>query len=171
MSPAGQPLADFGARFLAYLIDSAILTVAALIVAVGPAIAVLLALLPRLTDGTDPYAADPVTPALFFLIGFGVELGILVVTLGLAYLYYVEAMYRSGQTVGKKAMKIRVIPLDPRAVLTRGTAAKRYLIQFVPSAFVPFFGLLDGLWQLWDKPFQQTLHDKVAQTVVIKVLP
>jgi hypothetical protein len=29
--------------------------------------------------------------------------------------------------------------------------------------------LIDGFWQLWDKPFQQTLHDKAAQTVVVKV--
>ena len=28
---------------------------------------------------------------------------------------------------------------------------------------------VDGLWQLWDKPYLQTLHDKAAQTVVVKV--
>jgi RDD family len=31
------------------------------------------------------------------------------------------------------------------------------------------FGLLDSLWLLWDKPHRQCLHDKVADTVVIKV--
>ena len=36
---------------------------------------------------------------------------------------------------------------------------------------MPFFSYLDGLWQLWDKPFLQTLHDKAAQTVVVKVWP
>jgi uncharacterized RDD family membrane protein YckC len=77
LSPAGRPPADFGARFLAYLIDSAILTVAALILAVGPGIAVRSALLPRLTDGTDQSAAGPVPPEFFFLIGLGVEAGVL----------------------------------------------------------------------------------------------
>jgi hypothetical protein len=28
---------------------------------------------------------------------------------------------------------------------------------------------VDGLWQLWDKPFQQCLHDKAAGTVVVKL--
>ena len=40
-------------------------------------------------------------------------------------------MYRSGQTVGKRAMKIRVVPIDPAATLTRAMAAKRYLVEFV----------------------------------------
>ena len=34
---------------------------------------------------------------------------------------------------------------------------------------MPFLSYVDGLWQLWDKPYQQTLHDKAAKTVVIKV--
>ncbi|MEU3454082.1 hypothetical protein ABZ671_10820 [Micromonospora sp. NPDC006766] len=29
----------------------------------------------------------------------------------------------------------------------------------------------DGFWQLWDKPWQQCLHDKFAGTVVVKVAP
>ena len=41
--------------------------------------------------------------------------------------------------------------------------------QHIVGAVVPFLSWLDGLWQLWDKPYQQCLHDKVAQTVVVKV--
>jgi hypothetical protein len=33
----------------------------------------------------------------------------------------------------------------------------------------PLAGFGDGLWQLWDKPWQQCLHDKFAGTVVVKV--
>ncbi len=29
------------------------------------------------------------------------------------------------------------------------------------------FLLLDDLWPLWDKPWQQALHDKAAKTVVV----
>ena len=68
-------------------------------------------------------------------------------------------------------MKIKVVPLAPGATLTRGMAAKRYLVEFPGGIFVPFFSYVDGLWQLWDKPYQQTLHDKFAQTVVVKVAP
>ncbi len=53
--------------------------------------------------------------------------------------------------------------------LTRGMAAKRYLVENVAGMLVPFLVYLDGLWQLWDKPYQQTLHDKFARTVVVKV--
>jgi uncharacterized RDD family membrane protein YckC len=85
------------------------------------------------------------------------------------YVYYVEMMYRSGQTVGKKVMKVRVVPIDPHGTLTRTMAAKRYVVEFIGGIVIPFFSYLDGLWQLWDKPYQQTLHDKYAQTVVVKV--
>jgi hypothetical protein len=66
-------------------------------------------------------------------------------------------------------MKIRIVPIDPSRQLTRGMAAKRYLIEYLAGSLVPFFSYVDGLWQLWDKPYQQALHDKVAQTVVVKV--
>ena len=29
------------------------------------------------------------------------------------------------------------------------------------------FTLVDCLWPLWDKPWQQALHDKAAKTVVV----
>jgi hypothetical protein len=35
--------------------------------------------------------------------------------------------------------------------------------------FVPGLYYLDGLWQLWDKPYQQCLHDKWPRTGVVKV--
>jgi uncharacterized RDD family membrane protein YckC len=97
------------------------------------------------------------------------EGGIFLFALVVQYLYEVEMMFRSGQTVGKRVMKLRVVPIDPNRRMTRGAAATRYLVQFVVGIFVPFFQLLDGLWMLWDKPFLQTLHDRAAQTVVVKV--
>jgi hypothetical protein len=42
-------------------------------------------------------------------------------------------------------------------------------VQSLAPQFIPFLGLIDGLWQLWDKPLQQCLHDKAAQTVVVKL--
>jgi uncharacterized RDD family membrane protein YckC len=117
----------------------------------------------------DPYGPQPdlfgdfVGPLLL------IELGLVLLVLAANYVYYVEMLYRSGQTVGKRVMKVRVVPIDPAAILTRTMAAKRYLVEFIGGGFIPFFSFLDGLWQLWDKPYQQTLHDKFAQTVVIKV--
>jgi len=66
-------------------------------------------------------------------------------------------------------VEIRAIPLPPGAPLTRGAAAKRWGVYQIVGAIVPVFSWVDGLWQLWDKPFQQCLHDKAAGTVVVKL--
>jgi uncharacterized RDD family membrane protein YckC len=170
VSPGGQPLADFGNRLLAYLIDAAILVGVTMIVAL-PAFLIFFFTVVRQTveetapDGTVPDA----NVGAIVLGGLALELGLFVFVIAATYVYTVELMYKSGQTVGKRVMKLRVIPLDPADRLTRGMAAKRWLVQYVAGTVVPLFSYLDGLWQLWDKPYLQTLHDKFAQTVVIKV--
>jgi uncharacterized RDD family membrane protein YckC len=167
LSPAGVPLAEFSQRLLAYMIDGALLSAVAFVVAV-PAFVVLFTRLPA----PDLYATEPSLDTVFsdfFLPVLLLELGIFVLLLLLYYVYAVEFMHRTGQTLGKKAMKIRVVPIDPSRRLTRGMAAKRYAVEYLGGSFVPFLSYLDGLWQLWDKPYQQTLHDKAAQTVVVKV--
>jgi uncharacterized RDD family membrane protein YckC len=168
VSPAGAPLADFGTRLLAYLIDAVLLSVVSMVFFVPAAVLVFR----RLDDSMEIYNDTDPTPFFkdFFLPLLLLELGYFVLIVALRYLYEVELMHGSGQTLGKRIMKIRVAPIDPAARLTRGMAVKRYLVQFVAVIFVPFLGLVDGLWQLWDKPYQQTLHDKAAQTVVVKVL-
>jgi uncharacterized RDD family membrane protein YckC len=170
LSPGGQPLADFGARFLARLVDIAIMTVAAMVVILPPTLIFFFTTVRRTIDETAPDGTiPPDTGRHLFGVALLLELGIGLFILAAYYVYEVEMMYRSGQTVGKKIMKIRVIPIDPAARLTRGMAVKRYLVQFVAGTIVPLFSYLDGLWQLWDKPYLQTLHDKFAQTVVIKI--
>ncbi|MBU2663213.1 RDD family protein [Actinoplanes bogorensis] len=171
LSPGGVPLAEFPQRLVAYIIDSVLLSVVAMIVAI-PAFIVLFRSFPdpvTYTDNSEPdfnvFFGDFLVPLLLL------EAGLFVLMFLLYYVYVVEVMYRSGQTLGKKIMKIRVVPLDPEGKLTRGMAAKRYLVEFVAGGLVPFFSWVDGLWQLGDKPYQQTLHDKFAQTVVVKVSP
>jgi uncharacterized RDD family membrane protein YckC len=161
------PLADFGNRLLAYLIDSAIMVGVTLVVAIPAFVLFFVALAPATLDTTDGTVQPDVGG--FFVGALLLEFGLLVFVVAAYYVYIVEMMWRSGQTVGKRVMKLRVVPLDPRLQLTRGMAAKRWAVQIVASSFVPLFGYLDGLWQLWDKPFLQTLHDKAAQTIVVKV--
>jgi len=173
LSPAGVPLADFGSRLLAAIIDGAIAGGVSLVVAFPVAFIFIFS---RMNDviATDPYTGEPDSSVFFtdfFLPVLLFELGLVGFMLVLYYVYHVEMLFRSGQTLGKKIMKIRIVPIDPSATLTRGMATKRYLIEFPAAMLVPFFSYLDGLWQLWDKPYQQTLHDKVARTVVIKVFP
>ena len=173
VAPDGRPLADFGTRLLSYLIDTAILTGIAMVVFI-PVMFVMFFYLTDFagyTSGTGRTVTSEELLAEVFLPLLLIELGLFVLLLAGYYVYFVEMMFRSGQTAGKKAMKIRVVPFEPGATLTRGMAAKRYLIEFPVGIIVPFFSYVDGLWQLWDKPYQQTLHDKVAKTVVIKVAP
>ncbi|MFK3985315.1 RDD family protein [Micromonospora sp. NPDC050397] len=169
VSPAGQPLADFSDRFLAGLVDYGIYFLVSLVLSVPSMIFYLTRVMPEMFlvtgDGVvrEPDLLAVLVPMLLL------QLALLLLMLGLLYVYHVEMMFRTGQTPGKRIMKIRVVPLDPRATLNRGDAAKRYLVQFVAGAVVPGFSYLDGLWQLWDKPYQQCLHDKAARTVVVKV--
>jgi uncharacterized RDD family membrane protein YckC len=170
LSPDGRPLADFGTRLLAYLIDGALLTAVAMVLFAPVFIWLFTSVLPDMTPQETFAPETPDFGGVFvkFLLA---ELGLVLFLLVAYYVYYVEMMFRTGQTLGKKLIKVRVIPIAPGATLTRSMAAKRYLIEFVGGMVVPFFTYVDGLWQLWDKPYQQTLHDKVAGTVVIKVAP
>jgi uncharacterized RDD family membrane protein YckC len=168
LSPGGAPLADFGTRLLSWLIDAVLVSVVGLGVAVPLGFWFLSTRFSRL-DALGPTPGLGQVFSAFFLPLLLVEASVIAFQLVCYYVYSVELMYRSGQTLGKRIMKIRIVPLDPAATLTRGMAAKRYLVEFVGGTLIPYFHYVDGLWQLWDKPFQQTLHDKVARTAVVKV--
>jgi len=162
VSPGGQRLAEFGERLGAFIIDGLILGGASMVLLL-PLYLYLFFKVFSLDPAVQPDPYDVVLP--FVLLGAAAVL----VIAGVRYVYEVEMMFRSGQTVGKRLMKLRVIPLDPSVPLTRMMAFKRFLVQFVAAAIVPGLNWIDGLWQLWDKPYRQCLHDKWAQTVVIKI--
>jgi uncharacterized RDD family membrane protein YckC len=88
----------------------------------------------------------------------GSALGTLI---GLAYYVYLEGS-PSGQTVGKRAMNIRVIDFQTGGPLGYGKAALRWVGRIVSGVVC----LLGYLWMLWD-PQKQTWHDKIAGTVVV----
>ena len=80
-----------------------------------------------------------------------------------AYLTYFEGS-PSGQTVGKKAMGIRVIDFRTGGSIGHGRAFIRWIGRYVSA--IPC--LLGYFWMLWDKE-KQTWHDKLATTVVVPV--
>ncbi|MEV4491621.1 RDD family protein [Micromonospora coxensis] len=171
LAPNGQPLASFGDRLLAALIDGAIMGGVAAVLAVPAVLIFVMVMMPDLTatnpDGT--LASDPFTDFLLPLLAL--EAGLFALIFALTYVYQVEMTLRTGQTVGKRVMKLKIVPFDPTVALARGVLAKRWLAHQVGGSFIPGFSYLDGLWQLWDKPWQQCLHDKFARTVVVKVAP
>ena len=173
-APNGQPLASFGDRLLAYLLDILILALATTVLTIPAVIAMFVII----SDAARRVETDPVTgeilsepdPFSVMLPIVGIFLALLVLSLAISYVYYVEMMYKRASTVGKRVMKLRIIRLDDsREPLTRGIAVRRWVVGHLVGGFVPFFSYLDGFWQLWDKPFQQCLHDKWANTVVVKV--
>ncbi|TMQ95133.1 RDD family protein [Actinomadura soli] len=182
--PPGQPhpgyggpqdlLAGRGARLGAGILDGLILSVVAL-----PAVlfSIRWDKLEESMDSGEPIA-DPLDIyniprlltgyAIVFLVGFA---------------YYTVLHAKSGQTLGKRAVGIRVVKASDHSAVSWGQAAGRQAFVYAitlttailnlvtPAAGVlGLVGLLDTAWILWDRR-RQALHDKVAGTVVVKAVP
>jgi uncharacterized RDD family membrane protein YckC len=132
------PYASWGTRALAALIDAVI---------VGGAMAIIIWM---------AFAGRDVAPLLFFPI---------FLVLGVVYKPLMEGA--TGQTLGKKAMKIKVVRAADGGPIGYNEAFLRWLVGAL-IGFVPLGTFLDILWPLWD-PRLQTLHDKAAKTVVVTV--
>ncbi len=68
----------------------------------------------------------------------------------------------TGQTLGKKALGIRVIGFDTGGPIGYGRAVVRNLGSYVSGLVIA----LGYLWMLWDKE-KQTWHDKLSTSVVV----
>ncbi|MBB4773233.1 RDD family protein [Actinomadura livida] len=110
------------------------------------------------------------------MVGYAIAFAV-----GFAYFTVLHA--RSGQTIGKKALGIRVVSAADHSAVSWGQAIGRqafvYAITIVTTALNFFvaagallglLGLLDTAWILWDER-RQALHDKVAGTLVVKTAP
>jgi uncharacterized RDD family membrane protein YckC len=82
--------------------------------------------------------------------------------IGAAYAVYFWSS--TGQTPGKKVMKLQVVKADGGTILTPGEAIIRYIGTIISG--IPI--LLGYLWVIWD-PKHEAWHDKIAGTKVIKV--
>ncbi|MFG2039023.1 RDD family protein [Dactylosporangium sp. NPDC048998] len=174
IAPDGRPVASFADRLLAFLIDTAVLAGVNIVLLIPTMIAIFVVI----AGAASKVQTDPVTgevtssPSAGVLIGVPllIELGYVLLTFVAAYVYYVEMFGRTGVTWGKRAMKLQLIrAAAPAAPIDRGVLVKRWAVQFPAGLVLPFFSWVDGLWQLWDKPYQQCLHDKAAGTIVVKV--
>lgn len=141
--PAGG-YASWGQRAGAYLLDTLII--------VGAVIVVALAIV-GISAG---------------LGGEDVAIGVLLIAIfALPIAYYVYFVgNEQGQTYGRRIVGIQVRS-DTFGQVGYGRAFGRYLIVFVFGIFT-FPLIIDYLWPLWDSR-NQTLHDKAASTVVVRV--
>ncbi|MER6366349.1 RDD family protein [Kitasatospora sp. NPDC001527] len=136
--PSGPPLAPIGERLVARLIDVCVLLVPTLLL-------------------FTIFGASILYYVVAALLSFGYEAAML--------------LTQGGQTVGKKVMKLRVVDLASGGKPAENSLLIRAALYTLPNAVYcvgSLFALLNVLWPLWDKPYQQALHDKPAKTVVIK---
>ncbi|HWF33824.1 MAG TPA: RDD family protein [Solirubrobacteraceae bacterium] len=97
---------------------------------------------------------------LIALKGIGYALAIVA---GAAYYVYFEGG-PTGQTLGKRALGIRVIDFSTGGPIGYGRAFIRYIGKIVSG--IPIY--LGYLWMLWDRE-KQCWHDKFAGDVVVPV--
>jgi uncharacterized RDD family membrane protein YckC len=130
------PRAGFWQRFAAVFIDG-------LVIGIVPVILVIVAAASSGSRGLVVLA---------YLIG---------IVGGIAYeVYFIGGP--TGQTLGKKAMGIRVIDYSTGGPLGYGRAFLRLIGRYV-SGMVCYLGYL---WMLWDDE-KQCWHDKMANDVVV----
>ncbi|MFD5267717.1 RDD family protein [Streptomyces sp. NPDC058335] len=143
------PLADSGRRTLARIIDMILVAVVVWLLTWG--------------FGVNEYDVD----------GDGVEVGksltqsLVAAVLYVAYDTFLTA--KSGQTLGKKWLGLRVANLDDGSTPSTQTSLVRALVLWVPFAFccACLWTAICGGWSFFDKPYKQGLHDKAAKTVVV----
>lgn len=174
--PHGFPLAELGSRFAARVVD--IIAVFALCAVANAWLAVqwwqvLTPFLRQynhyLTNGGTQPEVPPAISYLFLLM--------LLVTTAVWFAYEVPSSANSGQTLGKRLLGIKVVALDSPERLGFGRAFRRWARLGVPTLLWTWqcFGIgfilqfIDCVFVLFDRPYRQALHDKVAATVVVQV--
>lgn len=136
-------IAGRGKRFLAALLDGIILNVIAAAVAV------------------------PILGTTGFSGSLGTRLAANGITAVLSALYFGLQHGKWGQSIGKRALGIRVVRAADNGPIDMGTAFGRVLFTYVISAItVGLFSLIDALW-IFGNDRKQCLHDKVVKTVVV----
>lgn len=173
----GQPLASFGSRAIAYLVDTAILGVLVLL-ASGWAWWLFIAdYWTRAMDGAMSGTPDPVTfeEASQYLQYLNYEYLFIAVaiTVLVQAAYGIGFLVASGATPGKMVVGISVRRVDRPGSLGFRTAFMRMLLPmilrvlWVLTCMVEVvFRALDLLWPLKDAR-RQALHDKIAGTQVV----
>jgi uncharacterized RDD family membrane protein YckC len=92
-------------------------------------------------------------------------------------LYEAPAIASSGQTLGKRIMRIKVVAIENTEPLGFGRAFGRWarLGLWTPAWACAGLGLvlqfIDSLSPVFDQQLRQAYHDKTARTVVIALPP
>lgn len=103
----------------------------------------------------DPYNATAAA---------GIGLGSMVASIAVSVLYWVVFQGKYGQTLGKKALGIKVVDVNGKT-----PSMMTFFLREIIGKFVSGIILLIGyLMVIWDGK-KQGLHDKIAGTFVVRV--
>lgn len=165
----GMQLASVWKRVGATVLDQL-----ALLIALLPLVAVLvilqfagLALVASAPAIGDNEAAAGASMGVVVLISILVYILMFVYSLGLTYWYFIHRVRKTGATLGKQMLGLRIRSIAADGQLTWGQVWGRYLTASLLSSFTGGVGaFVDILWCFWDER-RQCLHDKAVGTVVI----
>ena len=176
--PHGYALAGLGPRLVARLLD--ILAVLLLNVVVNGYFAyqwaqeflpIYRATMEQMANGGSAFDVQPSArmDALLWAM--------LIVATLLWLLYEAPAIASSGQTLGKRIMRIRVVAIENTEPLGFGRAFGRWarLGLWTPAWACAGLGLvlqlIDSISPVFDQQLRQAFHDKTARTVVVALPP
>jgi uncharacterized RDD family membrane protein YckC len=102
-------------------------------------------------------------------VEYGKSLGQSAIAAVLYIAYDTVMTARTGQTLGKKLLNMRVANLDNGATPSVQTSLIRAAVLWLPFAFccACIWTVICGGWSYFDRPYKQGLHDKAAKTVVV----
>ena len=158
--PDGTALANVWKRLGANLIDSLVMS------AIGVGLAAVLVGIPLLVgSGLDAAGSNS---------GTGVAVGLLIgwllyicAAIVVSVWYYILRVRKTGATYGKQWLGLQIRDWHRPGQLTWAQLLTRTLLSYVIGTVTGgIYSILDALWCLWD-PHRQTLHDKLAGTVVV----
>jgi uncharacterized RDD family membrane protein YckC len=183
-APGGRELAPVKDRFFARLIDALIINVPILVLEIPLLIWLYVWFIGKIEDASTAPADEPPISGADLLLFIGLAIGLAVfftlLSAAVTYLYEVVYMHRTGQTIGKKVLKIRVVRVEDGGPIETRHARRRWMAQdgmvlltLIPlvGSMVGIYNWVDSLWLLWDKPNRQCLHDKYGKTAVVKLTP
>jgi uncharacterized RDD family membrane protein YckC len=140
-----------GIRFVAILIDSIIIGI------IGSIVTLPLGAMTAVSVNQETGAIS--IPTVYWTA--------VIIELVIAFLYFTILEGRYGQTVGKIALKLKVLKEDGSPI-NYGDAAIRTILRVVDE--IPFIvPYLLGAILIWSSDRKQRLGDRVAHTVVVRV--
>ncbi len=167
----GVPLAGWGWRALAVVIDNILVSIVASLLTFRVLTRMGEQFMALMRQAAQGVLIDPAQASQVF--SQGDQWTVILTALAVGLVYHAAFLRWRGATPGKLAVGLRVTPVDrgrEPGALTWSSIVLRVLVCLVPGAIGivgPIFRLVDVLFPLW-QPKRQALHDLAAKTQVVK---